>query len=783
MTRNPLLLALAMLALAGCQYLPRMPSTADVEVPADSPGNSLLPTTQGSAAGNRPSRAPLPAGRREGGADIGTGFNPALNRQAVRRGPGGIEISLMDAEVRDVVRLLLSDILGRNFIIAEDVRGRLSVQTARGIDQSEVLPLLDGLLNSIGATAVDSGSVIQIMRRQNARAVGSPVTGPSDRQAFGFVTEIIPLRFIGVAEFRRVLDPLVREALVLSQDEARNILVVSGPAREIETVREAARTFDQDWLSGRAVALVPLRNARPADVVRGLSSLFGVDEGGTSPVIRIRPIERLNAVLIVATRPELLRRAESWTRTFDQTVEGDEPRMFVYRVQARRAGELANVLDRLMGGQGSAAPDGDPLRDPGSSQAGLGGGLRGNDGASGFTGAAGRQLQGAQGFGQGMGQGMGQGGGQGLGQGLTQGGGQGGSQGGAQAGGQSGTAEPGAGQLADTERLPRVVADEGNNALLIYGTPFQFREISSVLQQLDVLPAQALIQASVIEVTLNDNLRFGVQYFLQNADSNFLMTTAPAQQQGGTSGNSLLGQLANVVSLVPQAPGFAYFLGYQDRVRLLVEALSQVTQARIVSAPRMAVMDRQLATIQVGDQVPIATQQLTTQTTVAPTIVNSIALRDTGVILRVRPRIGAGGAVTLEIEQEVSDVVPTTSSQLNSPTIRQRRARTVVSVQDGETVAVGGMIRDAAQDTRTGIPVLNRIPYIGALFGTTGGQRQRTELLIVLTATVIRDAQGMREATDELRSQMRAISSMPRPPGAPWERTSRERLAPVASPR
>jgi general secretion pathway protein D len=242
-------------------------------------------------------------------------------------------------------------------------------------------------------------------------------------------------------------------------------------------------------------------------------------------------------------------------------------------------------------------------------------------------------------------------------------------------------------------------------------------------------------------VTLTDQLRYGLEWFFHTGDSNFTFSSLAT---GAVS---------------PAFPGFSYAFSSAN-AQVVLNALSQITDVKVISSPQLMVLNNETARLQVGDQVPIATQEVQSVANSDAPIVNSIEYRDTGVILNVSPRVNSGGLVVLDIVQEVSDVVPTTTSDLNSPTIQQRRVKSTVAVQSGESVALGGLIRDSNSKGVTGLPVLSEIPVLGNLFKTTDNTQRRTELLILLTPRVVANRKDAREITEELRSRVRALAPL-----------------------
>jgi general secretion pathway protein D len=298
----------------------------------------------------------------------------------------------------------------------------------------------------------------------------------------------------------------------------------------------------------------------------------------------------------------------------------------------------------------------------------------------------------------------------------------------------------------------RVVADEKNNAVVTYARPRDYRMIEDVIRRLDIVPLQVLIEATVAEVTLNDELSYGLQFFLKRG-ANIAGLTAPTIRTAPTNGT---GSIADITSVFP---GFNYVLS-TGSARAILNLLSSVSHVDVVSSPQLLVLDHQTAALQVGDQVPIITQSAISVVTTGAPVVNSVDYRNTGVLLQITPRVNASGLITLDIDQEVSDVKATTTSTIDSPTITERRIVSSVVTQDGETIALGGLILDKQDNERSGIPLLSDIPVLGPLFRSTTKSRGRTELLVLLSPKIIRDAREARGMTEELRNRMTAVKPL-----------------------
>lgn len=297
----------------------------------------------------------------------------------------------------------------------------------------------------------------------------------------------------------------------------------------------------------------------------------------------------------------------------------------------------------------------------------------------------------------------------------------------------------------DASGAPRikVAADSGKNALLIEATPTDYERLMRVVTTLDVVPNQVLIEATIAEVSLTDDLKMGLRWFLKNKNADFTFTDAA---------NGSLGSVF---------PGFSYALKAADLTATL-NTLNEITEVKVVSSPSLTVMDNATAILQIGDQVPITTQTAFATIGGSAPIVNSVSYRDTGVILAITPRINDSGHVLLEVEQEVSTVAETKTSGIDSPTIRQRRVKTSVFVNDGDPLVLGGMMQGSNSTSRTQLPLLGDLPLIGSAFRHKDNGIGKTELIIIITPRVMHNLQEARRISEEYRREL-AIESRLRP--------------------
>jgi general secretion pathway protein D len=290
-----------------------------------------------------------------------------------------------------------------------------------------------------------------------------------------------------------------------------------------------------------------------------------------------------------------------------------------------------------------------------------------------------------------------------------------------------------------------ITVDKSNNALLINGTPQQFAAIQEVLHHMDVAPVQVQLEAVIAEVTLNDGLEYGVQYFYNPSNKHEIVLSN-----------------TDSVNITPALPGFSYLFTQGTNIRVILSALSQVTHVEVVSSPNVMVLNNGTALLQVGNQVPISTGQAVSVTSADAPIVNSIQYHATGVILKVTPSVNSSGLVTLEVLQEVSDVAPAAdqTSTLGTPTFSERRVKSTIAIHDNETIALGGLISHTRTKGSSGLPYLSELPVVGGLFGKKTDNTVRTELMVLITPHVVENLEAARAITEELRQKFPSIAPL-----------------------
>ena len=300
----------------------------------------------------------------------------------------------------------------------------------------------------------------------------------------------------------------------------------------------------------------------------------------------------------------------------------------------------------------------------------------------------------------------------------------------------------------------KISVDDEHNALLISATPKDFMLIDNVLAKLDIQPLQVMIEVTIFEVVLGDELRYGIQYAISNGGLGITDDGLIGLTRGTTTASS-----NNIFSpiIAPLLPGFSFMVDGASRSRLIIDALSDITEVKVLSSPNILVLNNEKARLLVGDEVPIVTQTTTSAVTDNPLIVNTVEYRNTGVSLEVTPQVNASGMVRLEIIQNVSDVTVTTTSTIDSPTIQNRSVISTVSVKSGETVMLGGLIREDSTYTDSGIPLLHDLPLIGPLFGQKSTKANRTELVVMIRPVIAASPADTRKITTDLKRKFQIL--------------------------
>jgi general secretion pathway protein D len=743
-----LALLLGLAQLTGCSH-PSPPAIPAME-PLPSGGAAAPPRVNG-RIGAPNALPPAVVGYGSTGGAAAGGAGPAGTTEP---GAGDVSLDFADTDIREVVAQILGTILKVNYTIDPAVHGTATLHTVRPLNRSELVPVLGSLLAENGAALVTDGALYRVVPAAQAATTAATAGGTAG-------TVVVPLQYASAEDLAKVLQPYVGDGGKIAADQGRNALLIAGEPQAREGLIGLVKAFDVDVLARQSYAVLPVSSGDVKDFASSLQDAFrGQNGGALAGLVRVIPLSRINAVLVVSPQQRYIDDARRVYALIDQARRQTLRSWHVYYLQNSHSEDAAYVLQQAFTPNNVTAHP----SERGRAQAGLGNSLQSGS-VFGSGGGGGSVFGGAAGTGGGvMGQSAGGVGG-GFGQSNLTGIGGGSPINPAQPGGnpsappQTAQAPSGANPLlgglepggtTDTDAL-RVLPDDQNNSILAYGTERELSTIEAMLRKIDILPLQVRIDAVIAEVTLNDNLQYGTQFFFQSGGINSVLSTA--SQTPSAPGPSNLGL---------NFPGF--FVGGHGAggAPFAIQALQQVTTVHVLSSPELLVLDNQPARLQVGSVVPYLSQTSQSTITTGAPVVNSINYQQTGVIMEVTPRVNSGGLVTLDVMQDVSDVATgITTSGINSPTFDDRNVTSRVVVQDGQTIGLAGLITDNVSKSNGGIPWLKDVPILGLLAGTQTNTRQRTELLILITPHVIHDQRDARALTDDLRDQLINAAAVP----------------------
>ena len=709
MSRAALILAAAA-SVSSCTLLP--PGMRGSKESAARPAPVAIEPSSLISAPSAPGAQPEPK------VFTGTGnfVNVMPPRKSGDAGPEEASLNFEGLDVREVAKVILADYLHASYTVHPAVAGTVTFRTVRPIPFSALLPTLEMLLRQNNAAVVAEEGIFKVLPITAVRGSVSPRLGGGERPIpQGYSVLVVPLKYVGAREMVRLLQPFAADNTVVP-DDVRNLVVLAGNERELKHLVDTVDLFDVDWLAGYSVGLFPVKGVDVKTLTQDLDRIFGATaQSPLAGIVRVIPIERMNALLVVTTQPRYLEMARNWLERIDQsggTTGGT--RLYVYQVRNGKAENLAQLIGDLFSSRrgSSAAP---PSLAPGARPAQIGSTPYGQPQTQPQTATT--------------------------------------------------TIAPAPatfqlpGGVGATSTEVRVIADKDTNTLLILAAPGDYEIVENALRRLDMVRRQVLVEVLLAEVTLSDDLTFGINWFITARNN-----TSGRLNTGQLPPN---GRVQSTGNVVPPFSGLQLInLVSGNEVRAVLNTLGADGRTQILASPNIMVLDNEKAEIKVGDRISVQTQ---TQTGVGTGtgVLNSFQYLETGILLSVTPRINSGGMVTLEINQEVSEPKAAEAGNPN-PNVATRNAKTSVQVASGESIALGGLIRENRQRTSNGLPLISKIPVIGALFGQQEYHRTRTELVLIVTPKIVSDTSQAREVTDELRKKLPSLEGLlPRTPQGP----------------
>jgi len=648
--------------------------------------------------------------------EVYEGSGEFINEEAARRRPeavsedGEIVLNFEGESIQSVVHTILGEVLQETFVIAPGVGGEVTFSTSKPVTREQLMPILELLLRWNGATLVFTEGRYHVLPVTDAiKGTLVPQIGPAEL-ARGYEVRAVPLKYISALEMEKILQPYVRDGAIIQVDQPRSMIVLAGTREELMNYERTVDIFDVDWLKGMSVGIYPLHTVDVASIITELEGIFG--SNGESPLagmFRFVPLERLGSIMVITFQEEYLFKAEEWIKILDRGAAGAGKQLYVYRVKNLEAPVLAGYLTQIFGGNGGerTQPTQSGTLAPGLEAVQIGSVQDFNSN---------RQLPNSQE--------------QPANQNQT-----------------SGMSVGDVGEIGITSVLE-------TNTLLILATQSEYNSILAAIERIDIEPLQVLIESQVLDVELNEELQFGVNWYLTNNPDlipagigdidSYVQSAAFGSGSAEAGGFNFLTTLAT-----PLAKGTPF-------VQATIAALDEVTDVRSLASPSLLVRNNATATITVGTQVPVQSSAISTGNN---NVVSSAQYVSTGITLSVTPRINPGGLVYMDIQQDVSRPGardPDISTSGNPP-INNKTVTSQVAVQSGQTVFLGGMISEQDSAGRSGVPYLSRIPIIGPLFGSKTRAKTRSETLVMITPTVVENSFDLKHVSEEMENEFSRV--------------------------
>jgi general secretion pathway protein D len=643
--------------------------------------------------------------------ELNIGEGSFINEQAARRrssmvsDDGEIVLNFEGESLQSVIHTILGEVLQETFVIGPGVSGQVTFSTSKPVSRDQLMPILELLLRWNGAAMVLTEGRYNILPVSEAIRGNLVPVLDAKSQAMGYEVHVVPLQYIGALEMSKILEPYVRDGAMVRVDPGRSMIFLAGTQEELRNYQQTVDIFDVDWLAGMSVGIYPLETVDVESITAELTNIFGMDaESPLAGMFRFVPLERLASVMVITPEEAYLEKARTWIETLDRGAAGSGVQLYVYRVKNLEAQVLAGYLSQLFGGQ-TTSPSQNNNRGT------LAPGLQEAQSSSISNFNSNRQSANQRGVANNNG---------------------------------------GSSVVSTEEGEIRITSVSETNSLLIQASQAQYSSIQAAIERIDQEPLQVLIESQILDVELTEDLEFGVNWYLTNNPA----ASPPLGETGGSLADGFdsvsFGGADNFFANITGPIGSAF-------VQATITALDSVTDVRSLGAPSLLVRNNATATITVGTQVPVQSSSISTGNS---NVVSSAQYVSTGVTLTVTPRINPGGLVYMDVTQEISRPGardPDISASGNPP-INNKSVTSQVAVQSGQTIFLGGLISEQSSKGRTGLPYISRIPVIGRLFGSTKTNTTRSEVIVMITPTVIESITDLKTVSDDIRSEFRKVN-------------------------
>ncbi len=666
--------------LAGCAY----PEGPDSKVSINS---GVEPKVQGLLDQDREQGESESEGEGDIDAVVKYGTGKLINRPIKRKFSkknGEYSLDFVNIAIAEFASVVFTEMLHKNYVLDNAIKGEVTVQTRGQVNSAQLLSIVESVLASKNAVMIARQSHFDLMPISKAKNYSlKPELYSARNIKPGYRMVIVPVNYINPDDLKPILETVAPGVGHLKIDKDSRSVVVTGTEYEIANVVDAIQIFDVSWLETKSIALLPVKNTRASNIKNEISKIL--TSQNPDHQIVLETFDRFNALLIVAPQKKEVDAVKNWLTTLDVEVPTVDTQLFVYKVQNRKAGELADLLNGIFGDGSSSSVAADASA---------------NDKT-----ASSKEIV------------------------VT-----------------NKKAARAPSSVDNKKSALKIVADDTNNSLVILARKSEYSSIKNVIDDLDVLPLQVLIEVSIVEVTLSDELTHGLEWFLKHNGVG----------SGKYDTETLLDTNAGA-GLGAIVPGFSFLLsGSGSLVQAVFNTLAAESKLNVLSSPSLMALDNHTATIRVGNQQPV--QVASARSTDNDVLTQSIEFKSTGVLLSVTPRVNSGGLVTMELSQEVTDV-GAIDDATGQRSFLQRNINSTVAVQNGNTIVLGGLITENYVESESGIPGAYDLPIVGGLFGKTSKAKVKRELIVLITPNVISNHENASKITQEYAEKMKLLKS------------------------
>lgn len=632
------------------------------------------------------------------------------------------KVNLQDADIKAFINEVAT-ITNQNFVLDPRINGNVTVISNRALSRDEIFQLFLTVMQVNGIAAIESGTTIKLVPDSVAKQSGISVDLRGDSKGEALTTRVIYLTNTKAEEVLGVIRPLMPQSAHAAAVPGLNALVLSDRADSLNQLTTLIRDLDSN--SNDSLRVIPLRHVDAERMMDLISALVGSSSGAQGQSDQLKVIaDNASDRLLVKGSPEMIAKVQEMVNELDTTPSRRLSGLRVFRLKYASAGHIAQMLRGLLANQSinsaGAASTLESASLTGNTTASDSGIKTDASRADNVTSSAGEQI----------------------------------------------TAASGKTSVSGGSKPFSIIADETQNAVIVNAAPELMFEIEEAVNQLDSRRAQVLIQAAIVEVSGDDATQLGVQWALGNANSGYgvvnftnvgasATSLAAAALAGGANvsaaAGSIAGALLGIGNSRKDSKGNTEFYG------AILQALDSTTSANLLSMPSILTLDNEKASILVGQNVPFVTGSYTTSGDSSNNPFQTIDRKDIGINLNVIPHIGENGTVRLEVSQEVSSVVPGSTSNASGLITNKSLINTTILADDQQTIALGGLMRDNTTTRQQKVPGLGNVPVLGRLFRSDNDSTQKSNLIIFLQPTILRDGGAVASVTERKYNQMRVL--------------------------